>query len=77
MHTPLHTAIQNGNIDIIKMLLADGCDLSERNAQGQTPLDLATVINNEEIVRLLLEHGAGHCPCLDRGSRTFLRHRTK
>ena len=45
------------------MLLADGCEsLYTRNAEGQTPLDLATAMNNEELVRLLLEHGAGHVP---------------
>ena len=62
-NTPLHIAIQNGNIDIIKSLLADGCEtIHARNAEGQTPLCLATATNNEEIVRLLLEHGAGHSP---------------
>ena len=61
--TSLHIAIQNGNMEIINMLLADGCEsLYTRNAEGQTPLDLATAMNNEEIVRLLLEHGAGHVP---------------
>ena len=60
MNTPLHFAIQNGNIEIVKTLLAGGCNLGERNADGLTPLDLATMLNNEEIVRLLLEHGAGY-----------------
>jgi hypothetical protein len=60
-NTSLHIAIQNGNMEIINMLLADGCEsLYVRNAEGQTPLDLATAMNNEEIVHLLLEHGAGH-----------------
>jgi len=63
--TPLHNAIQNGNIEIIKVLLADGCEtIHVRNADGQTPLDLATAMDNEEIVRLLLEYGAGHPPPL-------------
>jgi len=62
MNTPLHIAIQNNNIEIVKALLADGCDINERNADGLNPLDLATMLNNEEIVRLLLEHGAGHLP---------------
>jgi hypothetical protein len=63
VNTPLHIAIQNGNIEIIKALLADGCEtIHVRNADGQTPLDLATAMNNEEIVHLLLEHGAGHPP---------------
>jgi hypothetical protein len=62
MNTPLHIAIQNGNIEIIKSLLADGCDVHARNNEGLTPLDLATTLNSEEIVHLLLEHGAGHLP---------------
>lgn len=60
MNTPLHIAIQNGNIEIVRTLLADGCDLDARNADGLTPLDLAVKLNQDEIVRLLLEHGAGH-----------------
>jgi len=62
MNTPLHIAIQNGNLEIVKALLADGCDIGVRNADGLTPLDLATKLNQEEIVRLLLEHGAGRLP---------------
>jgi ankyrin repeat protein len=62
MNTPLHIAIQNGNIEIIKSLLADGCNVHARNNEGLTPLDLATTLNSEEIVHLLLEHGAGHPP---------------
>ena len=55
-NTPLHIAIQNGNIEIIKTLLASGCALDARNADGLTPLDLAIATNNTEIVQLLLEH---------------------
>ena len=62
MNTPLHIAIRNGNIEIVKALLADGCNLGERDADGLTPLDLAAKLNHDEIVRLLLERGAGHLP---------------
>jgi len=31
MNTPLHIAIQNGNIEIIKALLANGCYINARN----------------------------------------------
>ena len=62
MNTPLHIAIRNGNIEIVKALLADGCNLGERDADGLTPLDLATKLNHDEIVRLLLDRGAGHLP---------------
>ncbi|MCL2005514.1 MAG: ankyrin repeat domain-containing protein [Planctomycetaceae bacterium] len=62
MNTPLHIAIQNGNIEIIKALLANGCYINTRNADGQTPLELATALNNEEVIHLLLEHDADHLP---------------
>ena len=59
-NTPLHIAVQNENIELIKVLLAGDCDFNVRNADGLTPLDLAIANNNEEIVRLLLERGAVH-----------------
>jgi hypothetical protein len=62
MNTPLHIAIRNGNIEIVKALLSDGCDLGAHNDEGLTPLDLAAKLNHDEIVRLLLERGAGHLP---------------
>ena len=58
-NTPLHLAVQNGNIEIIKTLLTSGGDLDARNADGLTPLDLAITSNNKEIVQLLLEHKDG------------------
>jgi hypothetical protein len=58
-NTPLHLAIQHGNTDIVKTLLASGCDLDARNADGLTPLDLAITSNNAEIVQLLLGHKDG------------------
>jgi hypothetical protein len=53
---PLHLAVQNGNIAIVKMLLDAGHDLNAVNADGQTPLDWAITINNTEIIQLLQTH---------------------
>ncbi|MCL2117953.1 MAG: ankyrin repeat domain-containing protein [Planctomycetaceae bacterium] len=77
MNTPLHIAIQNGNIEIVKALLADGCDLGARNADGLTPLDLATKLNHDEIVRLLLERGAGRLPPPPMGNVPLEPHQRK
>lgn len=60
MDTPLHIAIQNGNTDIVRMLLTKECDLGVRNADGLTPLGLAMKMKNDAIVRLLLEQDAKH-----------------
>jgi len=55
-NTPLHLAVQNGNIEIVKTLLARGYNLNARNVDGLTPLDLAIATNNTAIAQLLLEH---------------------
>ena len=57
--SPLHIAVKNNNIDLVKMLLESQCDVHAVNAEGLTPLQLATQTGNTEIVALLLQHGAG------------------
>ena len=56
---PLHIAVRDNNIDIAKMLLESQCDVHAVNAEGLTPLQLATQSDNAEMVVLLLQHGAG------------------
>ena len=54
-NTPLHLAVQNGNIEIVKMLLDAGHDLNAVNADDLTPLQLAIQLGHTEIVTLLSE----------------------
>lgn len=42
--TPLHEAAQKGRTQLCALLLAHGADPTMKNQEGQTPLDLATVI---------------------------------
>ncbi|XP_033843127.1 ankyrin repeat and SOCS box protein 11 [Periophthalmus magnuspinnatus] len=39
--SPLHAAVQGGEVDIVDLLLDYGADGSWRNADGKTPLDIA------------------------------------
>ena len=39
--TPLHEAARAGQVEIVQILLRAGADISIRDAQGSTPLDLA------------------------------------
>jgi hypothetical protein len=52
--TALTYAIKEQNIEIINLLIEYGANLEIRNSDGKTAMDIATEINNEEILEILL-----------------------
>src|SRR2546423_840827 len=54
----LHEAIQSGNLDRVKVEIAQGADVNAADAMGATPLHDAAWSGNREIAAFLLEHGA-------------------
>ena len=58
--TPLHLACAEGNYNLVSGLLSGGnqSDLNTKNEQGSTPLHEAAFRGYEDIVCLLLKHGA-------------------
>jgi hypothetical protein len=56
--TPLHVAISNGNIHLVRLLLDHGADPNLANTQDQTPLHFSAYCNHWLITDLLLNHGA-------------------
>lgn len=50
---PIHYAVENGNIDVVKLLLDFGADL-----ENGSPLYMSAASGKIEIVKLLLERGA-------------------
>lgn len=54
----LHAAILNKHADIVKLLLANGADISAKNIFDMTPLQSAREIGDAKIVKLLLQAGA-------------------
>ncbi|XP_055848447.1 uncharacterized protein LOC129913682 [Episyrphus balteatus] len=57
-NTPLHLAIENGDLKITEMLLDNGADIDADNKKGYSPLILAIIKNNEEIIDLLIRKKA-------------------
>ncbi|NPV77393.1 MAG: hypothetical protein HPY59_13610 [Anaerolineae bacterium] len=52
----LHAAAQNGQVEMVRLLLTYGADPKARSALGDTPLDLAVQEGFETMVELLTSH---------------------
>lgn len=60
--TPLSWAAQEGRIDMVGLLLRNGSSPSEIDGQGHTALLRASRSGRDEVVKMLLEHGANFKP---------------
>jgi len=63
--TPLHTAAMFGHKEIAEYLLDAGVDPAQVDVEGNSPLFIAALHNNGEVVKLFVERGA------DIGQRIF------
>jgi uncharacterized protein len=52
-YTPLHNAVEQGQLDAVLWLLAHGANKSMRNGAGETPAELARVLQEEDIAVVL------------------------
>ena len=56
--TPLHLASRCGQMEVGRMLIKHGADVTAQDGAGRTPLHLATQKGQMEVGRMLIEHGA-------------------
>lgn len=57
-NTPIHIAIQNGNIGIVESFQKLGFDINTRNKEGETVLHIAGKSHNGELIKKLITLGA-------------------
>jgi len=80
----LHTAVEQGNVEAVAVLLANSAPVNEQNTLGRTPLTIAAEAGYTAIVQALLTHGAatdipdlrGYTPLLaaaDKGNTDIVR----
>ena len=55
---PLHSAVAKGGREVVAALLRAGADVNARQQGGFTPLMAAEEHEDEDMVRLLMDHGA-------------------
>ncbi len=58
LNSGLIQAVKDGNIDRVRLLIAQGADINTRDNRGGTPLHWAAYYNRKEIAKLLLMQGA-------------------
>jgi ankyrin repeat protein len=54
--TPLHHAVNNGNLDIVSTLLKNGAEVAQITNKGNTPLHVASSKGYREVVEVLLQY---------------------
>jgi ankyrin repeat protein len=52
--TPLHVAVEQGNADIVRILVEHGADATIQANDGRTPLHMAAETGNVEVLRILV-----------------------
>lgn len=72
--TPLHFAVQGDSTECVRMLLDTGLEIDAENGDGITPLMQAAVMGHEEVLVILLDHGASIPKAFLPGSSESLLH---
>ncbi|ETR68205.1 MAG: hypothetical protein OMM_10763, partial [Candidatus Magnetoglobus multicellularis str. Araruama] len=74
-NTPLMKASENGHLEIVKLLIENGADISIQQsiAPEYTALIVASIKGHLEIVKYLVEHGA-HISTSDIEGMTAVKH---
>jgi ankyrin repeat protein/pimeloyl-ACP methyl ester carboxylesterase len=71
--TPLHLAVEAGNLGVIAAISDRGVDWNVGDRYGRTPLEIAVLAENADVVAALLQAGADPNTRNNRGESAFSR----
>lgn len=54
-NTVIHQGAAGGNLDVVKCLLSQGCDVFAKNERGHTPFDMCTVPPVQKLLKMCME----------------------
>jgi beta-lactamase regulating signal transducer with metallopeptidase domain len=57
-YSPLHLAVRNANVGIVRALVENGAELNKPDPEGNLPIHIAVQVADSDIVELLVSHGA-------------------
>ena len=70
--SPLHAAMYEEQLSVIRLLIKYGADCNTRYSEGQTPLFDAVIISSLDVVRALVEEGGASLDIRDDNGRTVI-----
>jgi ankyrin repeat protein len=70
--SPLHAAVQEEQLKVVKWLIQHGADCNTRYSDGQTPLLHALTESSLDFVRVLVEEGGASVDICDEKGRTVI-----
>ena len=70
--SPLHAAVHEEELSVIRLLIKQGADCNTRYSDGQTPLFYVVTKGSLDVVRLLVEEGGASVDIRDDHGRTVI-----
>jgi ankyrin repeat protein len=70
--SPLHAAMFQERLNVVKWLIQHGADCNTRYSDGQTPLFYAVTYSSVDVVRALMEEGGASLDIRDDKGRTVI-----